>query len=577
VSAPGAGRTYDAIVIGGGVNGLTCAAMLGRAGLRTLLVERRDTLGGCATEHEIAPGFRGPTLAHRTGPLRRDVVEHLQLAGHGLRFVERPIRVTSLAPDGRTLSLYADVEKTTRALDAWSPADAKAWPAFDRSLERIGGVVATLFTRTPPDVDSLGPGDLLGLMRTLGAFRGLPKADQWRLLRWAPMAVADLVGECFETDLLQSTVAADGVFGAMLGPWSAGSGLQLILHSANEWLASLRHAEVDGGPAAAVRALAGAARRHGVEIRTVAGVARIEVRNERATGVTLDSGDTIEARAVVSGLDPKRTCLTLCEAEHLPPEFLWRIRHLRARGTLAKVNLALSGLPAAPGLTKAILAGPVRIGPGIDALERAFDAAKYGRLPDEPWIEFTIPSLLDSTLAPEGAHVLSGYVQWIVEGGGRGTGTGAEQRREGNDDGSGQRREGNRGGRGTATGGEPRREGNRDGRGTAAGGELRRENVLEITLRTLERYAPGLRALVVHGEVFMPADMEREWGLTGGHIFHGELSLDQAFTMRPLLGWGRYRTPIRGLYLCGSGTHPGTGLTGGSGYNAAREVAAELR
>jgi len=538
---------YDAIVIGGGINGLTCAAMLGKAGRRTLLLERRDSLGGCATEHEVAPGFRVPTLAHRTGPLRADVVNDLQLANHGLSFVSRPIRTTALSADGRALPLFVDPTAAAGAIRPWSARDADAWPAFAQSLSRIAGVVGTILTRTPPDVDDPGGHDLWTAMRTVGAFRSLPRDDAWRLLRWGPMAVADLVSEVFETELLRAAVAADGLLGAMMGPWSAGSGLQLLLHEANASVAALRDSEVDGGPLAAVRALEAAARRHGVAIRTGASAAQVLIRGDRATGVVLATGETIQARAVVSGLDPKRTFLSLCDADHLPPEFLWRIRRVRTRGTLAKVNLALSALPAFGGATRQMLASTVRIAPTLDYLERAFDHAKYGESSREPWIEFTIPSLVDPSLAPAGGHVLSAYVQWVPNT--VGTGHGAP------------------GGDTASSGGGLR----------VSGSHADTDAILDTVLGTLERYAPGLRGLVVAGEIITPGDMEREWGLTGGHIFHGELSLDQMLMMRPLLGFGRYRSPIDGLFLCGSGTHPGTGLTGGSGANAARVIAEALR
>jgi phytoene dehydrogenase-like protein len=531
---------YDAIVIGGGINGLTCAAMLGKAGLRTLLVEQRDSVGGCATQHELAPGFRVPTLAHRTGPLRADVVNELQLANHGLSFVSRPIRMTALAPDGRALSFFADPTAAAAAMRPWSAHDADAWPAFTQSLSRIAGVVGTILSRTPPDVDDPGAHDLWTALRTVRAFRSLPRDDAWRLLRWGPMAVADLVSEVFDTELLRAAVAADGLLGAMMGPWSAGSGLQLLLHEANASVAALRDAEVEGGPLAAARAIAGAARRHGVAIRTGAAVAQVVVRGDRATGVVLESGETIQARSVVSGLDPKRTFLSLCDAEHLPPEFLWRIRRVRTRGTLAKVNLALSALPAFGGATKQMLASTVRIAPTLDYLERAFDHAKYGEWSREPWIEFTIPSLVDPSLAPAGGHVLSAYVQWVP----------------------------NRVGTENNTSG---------GEGASSGAATDADAILDTVLTTLERYAPGLRSQVVARELIAPGDMERLWGLTGGHIFHGELALDQMLMMRPLLGFGRYRSPIDGLFLCGSGTHPGTGLTGGSGANAARVIAEALR
>jgi phytoene dehydrogenase-like protein len=519
---------YDAIVIGGGVNGLTCAAHLAKHGVRTLLLEQRHAVGGCAAESELAPGFRVPTLSHATGPIRSDVVEDLQLYLHGLTFSDAPIHVSALAPDGRALTIWDDASRTAPGLRAWSATDAEAWPAFQSSLQRIGALIAGLFITAPPSVDQPSTRDVFALMQTLGTFRSLPKADQWRLLRWGPMAVADLVSESVDNELLRATVAADGVFGAMLGPWSAGSGLQLLLSAANRAMAWPGGRTVAGGPVSVARALERACQRYGAEIRTGQAVRAIDITNERAVGVTLADGRHLAARSVISAVDPKRTFLTLCDAGHLPPEFLWRIKHYRTRGTLAKVNLALSALPQFAGATRDVLAGRVRIAPDLDYLERAFDHAKYGRFSPQPWIEFTIPSIADSALAPAGAHVLSAYAQFAPY---------------------------------------TLREGDWDSSRDALG---------QTVVNTLAQYAPNLKALIVAAETLTPLDLERGWGLTGGHIFHGELSLDQFFTMRPLLGYGSHATPLRGLFLCGNGSHPGTGLTGGSGINAAREIARAL-
>jgi phytoene dehydrogenase-like protein len=520
---------YDAIVIGGGINGLTCATLLAKAGVRTLLLEQRAELGGCACESEIVDGFSVPTLAHATGPIRRDVVEDLQLYLHGLAFSDSPIQVSSLSPEGRPLVIYEDPQRTAEGLRAWSTKDAARWWPFQVTLQRIGALIGSLFINTPPSVDTPSARDIFALMHALGDFRSMPKDDQWRLLRWGPMAAADLVAESIDTELLRATVAADGIFGAMLGPWSAGSGLQLLLNSANKSLAWPAGRLIAGGPIALARALEAAAVRFGVEIKTGCQVSRIDVIDDRAAGVTIDGGGRIESRSVVSGVDPKRTFLALCDADHLPPEFSWRMKHYRSRGTLAKVNLALSALPSFTGATREMLAGRVRLAPDLDHLERAFDHAKYGRFSPEPWIEFTIPSLSDPTLAPPGAHVLSAYAQFAPYS-------------------------------------------LRDG-----GWDTSRDALGNAVIKTLSQYAPEIGRLIVASQVLTPLDLEREWGLTGGHIFHGELSLDQFFTMRPLLGFGQYRTPIKGLFLCGSGTHPGTGLTGGSGINAAREIIRQLK
>jgi phytoene dehydrogenase-like protein len=528
-AAPAGSRArYDAIVVGGGINGLTCAAHLARSGVRTLLLEQRASVGGCAAESELAPGFRVPTLAHATGPLRSDVVEELQLYIHGLSFSDTAMHIAALSPDGHAIAIWDDAQRTAQALRGRSKKDADRWPSFQSSLQKIGALIAGLFMTTPPSVDRPSSRDVFALMQTLGTFRSLPKADQWRLLRWGPMAAADLVSEGIDDELLRAAVAADGVFGAMLGPWSAGSGLQLLLAAANRALAWPSGRVVTGGPIAVARALERACERHGVEIRTGAAVQRIDVTDDRVVGVTLEGGTHIEARSVVSAVDPKRTFLTLCDAEHLPPEFLWRIKHYRMRGTLAKVNLALSALPNFNGASREMLAGRVRLAPDIDYLERAFDHAKYGRFSPQPWIELTIPSLADPSLAPPGAHVLSAYAQFAPY-----------TLRDGDWDSS-------------------------------------RAALQQAVIDTLSTCAPDIRALIVAAETLTPLDFERGWGLTGGHIFHGELSLDQFFTMRPLLGFGNYATPLRNLYLCGNGSHPGTGMTGGSGINAAREIARAL-
>ena len=361
---------YDAIVIGGGINGLTCATRLAKSGVRTLLLEQRAELGGCAASGEITDGFSVPTLAHATGPVRRDVVEELQLYLHGLTFSDSPIHVSTLSVEGRPLVIYDDPQRTAEGLRAWSAKDAARWWPFQVTLHVWAR--SDRCSSTPPSVDAPSARDVFALMHAL-RFRSMPKADQWRLLRWGPMAVADLVAESIDTELLRATVAADGIFGAMLGPWSAGSGLQLLLASANRALAWPAGRLVTGGPVALARSLEAAAIRFGVELRTGSAVSRIEVTDDRVIGVTLDGGEHIEGRTVVSGVDPKRTFLTLCDADHFPPEFLWRMKHYRCRGTLAKVNLALSALPSFRGATREMLAGRVRLAPDIDYLERAFD------------------------------------------------------------------------------------------------------------------------------------------------------------------------------------------------------------
>jgi phytoene dehydrogenase-like protein len=520
---------HDVIIIGGGVNGLTCAAYLAKRGLKPLVLEAQAAVGGGARTEPIAPGFRAPILSHVAGPLRRDVIDDLSLRSHGLEFLAGDVSVTALGPDGPPLLISEDPKRTAKDLREFSARDAEHWPRFVSTVAALGRVIGTLYTATPAPVDDPGGRDLWALLRTLRAFRSLRKADAYRLLRWGPMAVADLVAENFEHERLRAAVAADGIFGTRFGPWSAGSGMVLLLAAANEAVAPARSWFARGGPGAIAVALERALRAAGGEIRTNALVSRIIVEDQRARGVVLQDGSEIRARAVISGAHPKHTFLSLCDSAELGPEFLWRLRNYRSYGTVAKVNLALSAMPAFTGLDRRAVTSRIRIAPDIDYLERAFDHSKYGRYSPDPYIELTIPSVLDPSLAPKDAHVISAYVQFAPY----------ELRGRTWDD--------------------------------------ERETFGQTVVDTLERYAPGLKPLIVARQVITPLDLERDYRFIGGHIYHGELALDQLLTMRPLLGWGQYRTPIRDLYLCGSGTHPGTGLTGGSGANAAREILRDLK
>ena len=519
----------DVLIIGGGVNGLACAAYLARGGLKPLVLEAQATVGGGARTEVIAPGFKAPILSHVAGPLRRDVIDDLKLRSHGLEFLASDVSVAALGPDGPPLLISEDPQRTARDLQEFSPQDAEQWPRFVSTIAALGRVIGTLYTATPAPVDDPGGRDLWALLRTLRAFRWLGKADAYRLLRWGPMAVADLVAENFVHERLRAAVAADGIFGTRFGPWSAGSGMVLLLAAANESVAPARSWFARGGPGAIATALERALRAAGGEVRTGALVTRIIVEDERARGVVLQDGSEIRARTVISGAHPKHTFLSLCDPVDLGPEFLWRMRNYRSFGTVAKVNLALSALPAFSGLERRAMTSRIRIAPDVDYLERAFDHSKYGRYSPDPYIELTMPSVLDPSLAPKDAHVMSAYVQFAPY----------ELRGRTWDD--------------------------------------ARDAFGHMVIDTIDRYAPGLKSLVVAKHVMTPLDLERDYGFIGGHIFHGELALDQLLMMRPLLGWGQYRTPIRGLYLCGSGTHPGTGLTGGSGANAAREILRDLK
>ena len=518
---------HDVIVIGGGHNALVAAFYLAKAGKKPLVLERRHVIGGCATSEEFAPGFRSTTLAHTLGPLRPAIVRDMQLERRGVTFVHPDPRLVSVAPDGRALVFSRDPGRTAEAIKPFSAKDAARYPEFCAAMARIGAFLAELVETTPPSIDSPSASELWELLKTGRRFRALGKKESFALLRWGPMAVADLVAEWFETDLLMASVAARAIHGTAMGPWSAGTGAVLLLAAAIDPQPGGSSASAVGGPGAVTRAMADAAREAGVEIRTGADAAQILVRDGAVRGVALADGTEVSSSIVVSGADPRRTFLRLVDPVELEPEFRTRIRNYRCPGTVAKVNVALRALPAfrgLPGDAAASLHGRVHVGPGIDYLERAFDSSKYGEMSPAPYLDIAFPSILDPSMAPSGRHVMSVHMQYAPFNLKAGPWTGQH------------------------------------------------DTIADTVLRTLETYAPGITALVEHRQVITPLDLETVYGLTGGHIHHGELALDQLFTMRPTLGWADYRTPIRGLFLCGSGTHPGNGLTGASGLNASREV-----
>ena len=521
----------DVVIIGGGHNGLVTAFYLAKAGFKPLVLERRPQTGGAAITEEFHPGFRGSILTHSAGPLRADIVRDMQLEKNGLQLIRPEVGVTALSPDGRALMLYSDTKKAAEEISKFSAKDAAKYPQFQQSLEKIGGVISEVLNTTPPDIDNPSNSDLWSMLKAGKAIRDLGKKDMYRLLRWGPMAAADLVAEYFETELLRAVVAARGIFGTFLGPWSAGSSLVLLLRAAADshpagsgWFAA-------GGMGAVTQAMAAAARQAGAEIRTGAEVIEVRVKDGAATSVVLSTGEQISATAIISNADPKRTLLKLVDPIHLSPDFVMKLQHYRMPGTVAKVNLALSGLPKFNGLdgNATALNSRIHIGPEIDYLERAFDESKYGEFSKQPYLEIAIPSLGDPSLVPSGQHVMSVYMQYA-----------------------------------------PFKLKNSDW-------ESQRKKLGQAVVKTLAQYAPGLPQLILTHQIITPQDLEDTYGLTGGHIFHGELALDQFFTMRPLLDWGRYKTPIANLYLCGSGTHPGVGLTGGSGANAAREILKSLK
>ena len=508
------------VVIGAGHNGLVAAFYLAKAGYKPLVLEARDEIGGGAITSELHPGFHVPRLSHHV-LFWEEIAREMNLARHGVEFFSPAAKVFAPRGDGQAIVLYPDARRSAESLRVLSAKDADAYPRYREAIARVTTVLASLFSAPPPDIDRPTARDLWNLLGTGRAFRALGRRDGYRLLRWGPMPVADLMDEWFDSDLLAAALAAPGLSGTMFGPRSAGSALVLLMHEAHRQLAGGVRL-VRGGPGALTRALAAAAREAGAELRIGARVERIVTRDERVAAVVVD-GTEIPADMVVSAIDPRTTFLRLIDPADLSPDFAMQVRNYRARGTVSKVNLALSALPAFTGASSAeALSGRIHVGPTLDYLERAFDHAKYGEMSEHPWLDITIPSIADPSLAPAGAHVMSIYVHYTPHA--------------------------LRGTSWTDT----------------------RKQLQETVLRTLEQYSPGITPLVVAAELLTPHELEHAFGFSGGDVFHGELALDQLFTMRPLLGHGRYGSPIDGLHLCGAGTHPGGFLSGASGRHAAQ-------
>jgi phytoene dehydrogenase-like protein len=521
----------NVVIVGAGHNGLVTAFYLARAGFKPIVLERRPIVGGVAVTEEFHPGFRCSTIAHTVGPLLPVIARDMKLERFGFQLIEPDVRIFAPALDGRAIVLYNDPAASAERIRRYSPRDAEKFLEFETVLGRMAQFLSQLITLTPPEIEDPSSRDLFNLFKLGRNFRGLGKKDMQRLLRWAPMAVADFAGEWFETELLRAVIAGRAIFGTATGPWSPGSTAVFLLRAAESHFAGVS-AIPRGGMGGLTQAMAAAAQKAGAEIRTRTEVARISVKGGEVTGVILAGGEEIPARAVISGADPKRTFLKLLDPGNLDPGFLAKIQHYRSQGTVAKINLALAAQPqfkALEGASNGTLSGRIHIGPEIDAIERAFDASKYGEFSRRPYLEATIPSLADPSLAPAGQHVMSIFAQF------------APYHLKSGD---------------WAT---------------------QREALKDAVVETLAEYAPDLPSLILEGEVLTPQDLETDYGLTGGHLFHGEPALDQLFTMRPLLGWSRYQTPIRGLYLCGSGTHPGVSWNGACGYNAAREIRKHLK
>ena len=523
---------YDAIVVGAGHNGLVTAGYLAKAGLRTLVLERRTRAGGLLAAEEVAPGVRAPVAADGLGGLRAAVVRELGLISYGLHTIEPDVAAFAPSADGDGLTLWRDPTRTATELRRRSRArDADAFVAFDRKVRSLAAFVARVQAAEPPDLESPSLGDAGTGLTLMNALRNLGREQVRETLRVLPMSVADLVSEAVDDEALRGVLGARGIRYSAMGPHSAGTALNFLWDSAAGGGAPGRTVFARGGPEALADALSSASRGHGAELRPGAEVSCIRTSRGTVEGVALAGGEEIDAPVVASSADPKRTLLRLLDATEVGPTLGWRAENIRAPGVVAKVTLVLDRLPAIAGADDERLRARIVFAPSLDELERAFNDSKYGRISESPYLEVTIPTLSDPSLAPEGTHVLSALFQYAPH-----DLRDAEWDRSASD------------------------------------------RVADSTVRMLEKYAPGLGESIVARHVVTPADLEREYGLTGGHPMHCEHALDQFFAWRPLLGHARYRLAgIGGLYLCGAGAHPGGGITGGPGRNAAKAILADAR
>jgi phytoene dehydrogenase-like protein len=526
MSAPLNARKYGAIVIGGGHNGLVAAAYLARAGKKTLVLERRPVLGGSAVTEEVFPGFKFTVFSYVVSLLRPEIIRDLDLPRHGLQILPLESTITPLE-NGDYLGSWADPDETRRELCRHSPRDADATVLFGRLMHHMAMAVKPILAMVPPDPTSLAPSELAGMAELGGHFRSLGAEKFHALHKLMTMSSADYLAEWFEFDPLKATKSASGIIGTFLGPRSPGSAYVLLHHYMGEIDGAFRAWGFQkGGTGAISESIAGAARALGAEIRTDAGVERVLVKNGRVTGVALASGEEIAADLVVSGLDPRLTFTRLVEPAQLPSDLVEGVRRYKFRGSSGKVNLALSGLPnftCLPGKGPH-LRGAISISPSLDYLERAYDDAKYGEFSRHPYMDVVIPSMIDPGMAPPGKHVMSIFVQYApyhLNGG---------------------------------------------------WSDAKREAFGDAVVKTLAQYAPNLESLILHRQVLTPHDIERITGLSEGNIFQGELALQQLFFLRPVPQWAKYRTPIRGYWQCGAGTHPGGGIMGASGRLAALEI-----
>jgi phytoene dehydrogenase-like protein len=525
---------YDAIVIGGGHNGLTAAAYLAQAGLRILVLERREIVGGCCVTEEIAPGCRASTTSYIASMLRPEVIWDLKLAQHGLRMVPCDPAIQVAFPDGRVVPWWADRRRAVEEFRKYSPKDAATFEQVDDKLKKLARYLQPFFLEPPPEFDKQSFAGWSDLFRIGKRFRGITSQEVAELISFLTGSLGEFVDRNYESETIKTMFLANNVYGKHGGPYQPGTAIGLLFHLLNGGEHELQgfYGHVIGGMGAISNALAAAGREFGVEIRTSNPVARIDVRGGHLRGVVLEDGTEIQARIVFSNADPKRTFLKLVPEGELPDEFVQAVRGIKMAGPCAKVNLALSEEPrftGTPPTHTALERTFYTLIPSLEFAERCYDISKFGEIPEELWVDCVIASNADDSLAPAGTHIMTCFVQYVPY---------------------------------------QLREGHWDEKRTLLGDRV---------IRKIAEHAPNVPGAVIARQVLTPLDLERTYGLTEGNIFHGDLTLEQMFFMRPVAGWAQYRTPIHGLYLCGAGAHPGGGVTGAPGHNAAKQALRDLK
>jgi phytoene dehydrogenase-like protein len=529
VPSPSPARIYDAVIVGGGHNGLTAAAYLARAGLSTLVLERREIVGGCCVTEEIAPGCRVSTTSYIASMLRPEVISDLRLAEYGLRMVPCDPAIQVPFPGGQVVPWWADRERAKAEFKKLSAKDAETFIQMDDRLKKLARYLQPFFMEPPPEIDTRSMRGWSDLFRVGKKFRGISSDEVSQLISFLTGSLGEFLDHNYESEKMKTMFLANNVYGKHGGPYQPGTAIGLLFHllSGGEHELQGFYGHVMGGMGAITQALAASGQKLGVEIRTSAPVAQIDVRDGRARGVVLEDGTEIRARIVLSNADPKRTFLKMVAASELPSEFLHSIRGIKMDGPCAKVNLVLDAEPRFTGTSPTATALErtfYTLVPSLAFAERCYDIAKFGEIPEELWVDCVVSSNADPSLAPAGKHILTCFVQYVPYHLRQGT------------------------------------------------WDENREMLGNRVIKKIAEYAPNVPDAINARQVLTPLDLERTYGLTEGNIFHGDLRLEQLFFMRPVSGWSQYRTPVDGLYLCGAGAHPGGGVTGAPGHNAAHQV-----